>query len=77
MDKIEPIRIESERAVQIIDLHKIWSVSFLAQILLITLEQMAGSGEASKKNDRSLLGSRFFNTRKITLGTKTFSRTSA
>lgn len=76
MDKIKPIRIESERAVQIVDLHNIGSVSFLAQTLLITLEQMGGSGEASKENDRSLLGSRFFNARKITLGTRTASRTS-
>jgi hypothetical protein len=38
MNKIEPIRRESERAVQIVDLHKIGSVPSL-----ITLEQIGGA----------------------------------
>jgi len=38
MNKIEPIRRESERAVQIVDLHEIGSVPSL-----ITLEQIGGA----------------------------------
>jgi len=43
MNKIKPIRRESERTVQIVDLHKIGSVPSLAVTLLKTLEQIRGA----------------------------------
>lgn len=52
MDKIEPIRIESERAVEIVDLHKIGSVSFLAQTSLIAYNLGANEGALVKEARR-------------------------